>query len=432
LVKRTAMAIAMCAVMVLVAAVPVMADTWDVVKGDKGPNNSAVTWVYTPTGYGIWTGHVVNTGLRSIVVDVDDNTDGMLVNILHQRIRFAAYDQYPNGVLDTSGAVMAAGRTYSITITPNGPKGTSCTVTDMFDEAIPPVAVMSATMTYMKVTVDGSDSYDLDGTIQSYSWSFGDGAVASGATAEHTYAAAGMYDVVLVVVDNDGLEGTASEMVTAVMPPIPIADFTPTVTGMTVDVDATASSAAAGIASYTWSWGDASAPEVVTSPLASHTYAQMGPMGLAESLSAGTTESVVINADIPPTPYNCWGYVTDAGGNLVFDAAVTITDTTTGTVWTTTTDLVYGYYSVDLNMYWESPTGVGWANGDTIKVDVVKEAATGSAQGIAGGLGNEAFIQLDVVVIGGGPTAHDFTITLTVTDMLGQTASVSKIVTLWW
>jgi hypothetical protein len=140
----------------------------------------------------------------------------------------------------------------------------------------------------------------------------------------------------------------------------------------------------------------------------------------------------VINAGIPPTPYNCWGYVVDGVGNPVFDAIVTVTDLATGTVWATMTDLVYGYYSIDLNMYWESPTGVGWAAGDTIKVDVVKDAAIGSVEGIAQGPGNEAYMQLDVVVTGGGPLPHNFTITLTVTDLLGQSSSVSKIVTFWW
>lgn len=430
MVKRTALAIAMCAVMVLVAAVPVIADSHYIEKLEKGPNNSAVTWSYTPTGYGIWSGHVVNTGLRSIVVDVDDNTNGMMVNILHQRIRFAAFDQYPAGELDTQGALMAAGRIYSITITPNGPRGSSCTVADMFDEAVPPVAVIEATMTYLSVAVDGSASNDPDlGTIDSYTWAFGDGGSATGPTATHTYGAAGDFLITLTVVDNEGLEGTASQMVTAVMPPPPVAEFTATVSGLTVAVDASASSAVAGIASYTWSWGDGSAPEVMTTPLASHTYVPTLTLSMPRiSLSAPGTESLIAAA--PPPPYACFGYVKDGVGNPVFEAAVTITDLNTGTVWTTTTDAAYGYYMVDLNMYYE--TGVGWNTGDTIEVSAAKGGATGTAQGIAMGPGNEAFLWLDITVSGGEPTAHDMPITLTVTDMLGQSTSATKIVTLWW
>jgi hypothetical protein len=328
---------------------------------------------------------------------------------------------------------MAAGRTYQVTITPNGPKGSSCTVLDQFDQAFNPVPVIHATMTYMSVAVDGSDSYDPDpdGSIVSYAWNFGDGAVAVGATAEHAYETPGDYSITLVLEDNEGLEGTGVELVTAAMPPPPVADFSAAVSGMLVTVDASASSAAVGIASYTWTWGDGSAPEVMTTPTASHTYVQDGGLAVLPASAIGT-DSVVINAGIPPQPYTCWGYVTDTGGSPVLAASVTITDITTGTMWTGTTDMEYGYYSVDLNMYWESPEGVGWAEGDVIQVDVTKGAGTGTAQGIALGLGNEAFMKLDIVMIGGEPVAHEFTITLTVTDTYGQSTSVSEIVTLYW
>ena len=44
--------------------------------------------------------------------------------------------------------------------------------------------------------------FDLDGTIVSYSWDFGDGAMGDGVSPSHTYAADGQYTVTLVV--NDG------------------------------------------------------------------------------------------------------------------------------------------------------------------------------------------------------------------------------------
>jgi PKD repeat protein/uncharacterized protein YjiK len=54
------------------------------------------------------------------------------------------------------------------------------------------------------VQFDGSGSSDVDGTILSYDWDFGDGATGSGANPTHTYAAAGTYTVVLTVTDNNG------------------------------------------------------------------------------------------------------------------------------------------------------------------------------------------------------------------------------------
>ncbi len=54
----------------------------------------------------------------------------------------------------------------------------------------------------VSISFDGTDSYDPDNDTITYSWNFGDGATATGATPSHTYAAAGTYTVTLVV--NDG------------------------------------------------------------------------------------------------------------------------------------------------------------------------------------------------------------------------------------
>jgi VCBS repeat-containing protein len=60
------------------------------------------------------------------------------------------------------------------------------------------------------VSFDGSDSSDVDGTIVSYDWQFGDGTTSSGANPSHTYAEAGLYTVSLTVTDDGGLTDTAS------------------------------------------------------------------------------------------------------------------------------------------------------------------------------------------------------------------------------
>lgn len=60
----------------------------------------------------------------------------------------------------------------------------------------------------LPVTFDGRGSSDRDGTITSYSWSFGDGATGSGAVVTHTYALAGWYYPSLTVTDNSGRTNT--------------------------------------------------------------------------------------------------------------------------------------------------------------------------------------------------------------------------------
>jgi PKD repeat protein len=70
----------------------------------------------------------------------------------------------------------------------------------------------------LSVTVDGSASSDIDGTIASFAWSFGDGSTATGETAAHDYAKAGTYAVTLTVEDNVGAVSTSTTAVTVSVP----------------------------------------------------------------------------------------------------------------------------------------------------------------------------------------------------------------------
>jgi len=78
-----------------------------------------------------------------------------------------------------------------------------------------PTAALSATCAGTTCSFDASGSSDPDGSIASYAWSFGDGATASGATAEHTYASAGQRTVTLTVTDDAGAKSVATKDVTA-------------------------------------------------------------------------------------------------------------------------------------------------------------------------------------------------------------------------
>jgi PKD repeat protein len=60
----------------------------------------------------------------------------------------------------------------------------------------------------------GGASKDIDGTITSYAWTFGDGARGVGPIAVHTYSQSGTYSVKLTVTDNGGLTGSINKPVT--------------------------------------------------------------------------------------------------------------------------------------------------------------------------------------------------------------------------
>ena len=63
------------------------------------------------------------------------------------------------------------------------------------------------------VAMSGAASFDPNGTVDNYTWNFGDGIESSGASLSHTYAQDGDYTVRLVVQDNDGLVDTTTSVV---------------------------------------------------------------------------------------------------------------------------------------------------------------------------------------------------------------------------
>ncbi|MBC7723892.1 MAG: PKD domain-containing protein [Burkholderiaceae bacterium] len=138
-----------------------------------------------------------------------------------------------------------------------------------------PVASFTGTPTDLTVAVDGTASTDIDGTVASYAWTFGDGATATGSTATHTYAAAGNYPVVLTVTDNAGATNTQTRTVTVTAANIaPTAAFTTGVSNLVLAVNGNTSSDPDGtIAGYAWDFGDGS---TATGATASHTYASAG------------------------------------------------------------------------------------------------------------------------------------------------------------
>ena len=91
----------------------------------------------------------------------------------------------------------------------------------------PPTAVMSATPSTgaapLTVTFDGRGSTDPDGTATSWAWSFGDGAVGSGALITHVYSSPGTYTASLTVTDNGGASSRTTGSIVVSAPSTPTA-----------------------------------------------------------------------------------------------------------------------------------------------------------------------------------------------------------------
>jgi PKD repeat protein len=76
-----------------------------------------------------------------------------------------------------------------------------------------PVASFMFNCPDLSCQFDASDSYDPDGTLVRYDWEFGDegSAADAGPSVSHSYAAPGVYTVILTVTDNDGAQDTDTQ-----------------------------------------------------------------------------------------------------------------------------------------------------------------------------------------------------------------------------
>lgn len=94
------------------------------------------------------------------------------------------------------------------------PATVSITVTSVNDPPVANAGPDKSALVEETVNFDGSGSSDLDGSIVSYDWDFGDGSSATGVTATHAYSAAGTYTVTLTVTDDGGLQDSDTLTVT--------------------------------------------------------------------------------------------------------------------------------------------------------------------------------------------------------------------------
>ncbi len=130
------------------------------------------------------------------------------------------------------------------------------------------------------VTFDGSESFDLDGSITAYNWDFGDGSTGTGVITTHTYTQAGTFTATLSVTDDVGLESVSPVSVEIEVlpndPPTAVGSFLPTSgeAPLVVFFNGSASTDSDGsIVSYEWDFGDGSSGSGATT---SHTYTQAG------------------------------------------------------------------------------------------------------------------------------------------------------------
>jgi PKD repeat protein len=191
----------------------------------------------------------------------------------------------------------------------------------------------------LNVAFNGSASSDVDGSIASYAWNFGDGATATDAVTGHTYTAAGSYTATLTVTDNLGATGSKSTTITVTKPNVPptakiTTDKTSGYAPLAVNFSGTGSTDSDGtIASYAWTFGDGGTSTKAT---VAHTYSAVGTytasLKVTDNGGATATTSVTITVTQNPAKVLKVASITlsrvSSSGRYVTKAVVKIVDGT--------------------------------------------------------------------------------------------------------
>ncbi len=246
--------------------------------------------------------------------------------------------------LDTNGTPTAphtytSRGTYQVTLTAsNGTQTSTSTHTVTVDN--PPTASFSAptapSTPGSSVHFDGSAAQPgAGGTIDDYSWNFGDGTTSdteTTAAADHVYTAPGTYLATLTVTDDLGLTATSpSQQVTVDEPGAAFTTYPGTpAPGATATFDAGSSIDPAGtISDYSWDFGDGTSgnPDTAdtgTTAVAHHPYATRGiyivSLTTTNNLGQTATSAQHVTVDNPPTAaFTPSPTVSTAGQTVRFD-----------------------------------------------------------------------------------------------------------------
>ncbi|WP_317196482.1 PKD domain-containing protein [Robertkochia flava] len=173
-----------------------------------------------------------------------------------------------------------------------------------------PVAVAEADtlsgVVPLEINFSGSNSTAGLGSVQTYSWDFGDGVTDSIADPLHTYQASGIYTAVLTVTDSVGLSDTDSLEITVTDPlvgPTALAAADVQSGEAPLEVNFTGSGSTSGgqpITAYSWDFGDG-VTDSIADPL--HTYQASGiytaVLTVTDSVGLSDTDSLEITVTDP-------------------------------------------------------------------------------------------------------------------------------------
>ena len=171
-------------------------------------------------------------------------------------------DGTANGTINNPSHTYANPGVYNVTLTATSPFGFGTEGKVQYinvTEPVPPVAAFTGTPTTGPAPLSVAFTDQSTGTINSYLWSFGDGATSTEKDPTHDYSSPGIYTVILTVNNTFGQENTITrhDYIIATNQP-PVASFTAnkTMGSPPLSVQFTDTSSGEDIASWAWNFGD--------------------------------------------------------------------------------------------------------------------------------------------------------------------------------
>ncbi|MEO1449191.1 MAG: PKD domain-containing protein, partial [Bacteroidota bacterium] len=147
------------------------------------------------------------------------------------------------------------------------------------------------TVTFSDATIPG------DGTLNSWTWDYGDGTVGTGAPSTHVYTTAGTYTVTLVVEDDNGCQDTRIYNDLITVTDVANVDFTAapqTACSAPLTVNFNSTVTPAGSYTYQWDFGDGNGS---TQANPNHTYLSNGDYTVTLTITDGSGCQEVVQKD---------------------------------------------------------------------------------------------------------------------------------------
>jgi PKD repeat protein len=289
----------------------------DVVKSSGGSTGTATRLAFTTQPSNVAAGGTISPAVRVTAQDSAGNT----ATSFSGAISVAIGSNPGGGTLSGTTSVAAVngvatfsnlsinnpGTGYTLTAAASGLSGATSAAFNVTASNQPPTANFTFNCSGLSCSFTSTGS-DPDGSIASYSWTFGDGGSSTAQNPSHSYSASGSYTVTLTVTDNQGASSapTSKTVSVAASNQPPTANFTFNCSSLSCSFTSTSSDPDGSIASYSWTFGDGGSS---TAQNPSHSYSAGGSYTVTlrvtdnqGATSSPTSKTVSVTApNQPPT-----------------------------------------------------------------------------------------------------------------------------------